>query len=72
MKVDDLALITDGSQPHYGEIGRIVEIFWCFISVQFGATPLNFWAYFEDELEVVIISPSTISLALTTCQSPLG
>ena len=72
MKADDLALITATDQPHYGEVGRIVEIFYGFITVQFGSDVMNFYVYFDDELDVLTVSPSTISLVLTTCQDPSG
>jgi hypothetical protein len=67
MQAGDLVLIEVPGQPHNGEVGRIVEIFWCFVTAQFGPDEANFWVYFSDELSVLENSPSTTSPA----KSPL-
>lgn len=68
MHINDLVLIT-ANRPHSGEVGRIVEIFWCFVTVQFGSDPDDWDVYFSDEL-AVISSPSTTSLALIGISDP--
>ncbi len=57
MQVHDCVIVISSSQPHYGEVGQITDMFYCFITVQFGGNPNNWCVYFPDEL-LSVKSPS--------------